>query len=97
MDFESCAAAVTTIASSLSDAEKTRVYGLYKQGTVGDLPADAVEPGFFEFKAKAKYYAWQAQREKTTEAAKAEYVALVQELLGTHGAAGVAAPPVLPT
>ena len=94
MDFESCATAVTTIASSLSDADKTRVYGLYKQGTIGDLPADAVEPGFFEFKAKAKYYAWQAQRGKTTEAAKAEYAALVQELISTHGAAAI---PVVPT
>jgi diazepam-binding inhibitor (GABA receptor modulating acyl-CoA-binding protein) len=93
MDFESCATAVTTIAASLSDAEKTNVYGLYKQGTVGDLSVDAVEPGFFEFKAKAKYYAWQAQRGKTTEEAKAEYVALVQELITTHRAAT----PVVPT
>jgi diazepam-binding inhibitor (GABA receptor modulating acyl-CoA-binding protein) len=87
MDFESAATAVATIADKLSDAEKTRVYGLYKQGTVGDLPAETAEPGFFEFKAKAKYFAWHAQRGKANEVAKAEYVALIQELLATHGAA----------
>lgn len=53
--------------------EKLRMYGLFKQATHGDAPADP--PAFWAgFEARAKWDAWSGFRGKAPEACKAAYV-----------------------
>ncbi len=54
------------------------LYALFKQATEGDVKGD--KPGAFDFKAMAKYAAWEEQKGKSSEAAKTEYVQLVNKL-----------------
>lgn len=55
-----------------------QLYGLYKQGTEGDVSGD--RPGGFDFKAIAKYDAWAELKGKTKEQAMKEYISLVAKL-----------------
>jgi len=58
-----------------------KVYGLYKQTSVGDINVD--RPGFFstDLKGKAKFDAWQQYRGMKKDTACLEYIKLVQELV----------------
>ena len=57
-----------------------KMYALFKQGSEGDVTGD--RPGGFDFKAIAKYDAWAAEKGKEQEAAKQEYVDLIDSLRG---------------
>lgn len=76
--FEAAAARIKS-ATALGPADLLRLYALFKQATVGDVSGG--RPGAFDFKARAKYDAWAERRGMTAEAARAAYVALVDELL----------------
>ena len=54
------------------------LYGLFKQATEGDVSGD--KPGMFDFKAAAKYDAWEKRRGMSTDDAKQEYIDLVEKL-----------------
>lgn len=54
------------------------LYALYKQATKGDV--DGKKPDGFDFKGMAKYPAWEEQKGKTADTARAEYVQLVKRL-----------------
>jgi len=58
--------------------ELLQLYALFKQSTEGDASGD--RPAGFDFKAIAKYDAWQAQKGKPKERAINEYIALVDKL-----------------
>ncbi|MBN1337124.1 MAG: acyl-CoA-binding protein [Deltaproteobacteria bacterium] len=55
------------------------LYGLFKQATEGDVSGG--RPGAFDFKGRAKWDAWAAHRGLGTDAAKAAYVAFVNQHL----------------
>ena len=63
--------------AALSNDDKLEFYGLFKQGTVGDVNTD--RPGMFDPKGKAKWDAWKAKEGMSSDDAKAAYVAKVQE------------------
>jgi acyl-CoA-binding protein/MFS family permease len=77
--FKEAVAAVTALPDVPRDEDKLRLYGLYKQATVG--PAPKRYPGsvlnVVEFE---KYKAWSAVRPLSINGARREYVALVKEL-----------------
>jgi len=54
------------------------LYGLYKQATVGDV--NIAQPWAVQMEARAKWDAWNARKGLSQETARAEYVALVQQL-----------------
>jgi len=54
------------------------LYSFYKQATEGDVNGD--KPGAFDFKARAKYEAWEARKGMTREVAMKAYVRLVEHL-----------------
>lgn len=54
------------------------LYSFYKQATEGDVSGD--KPGPFDFKARAKYEAWEARKGMTREVAMKAYVRLVEHL-----------------
>ena len=55
-----------------------RMYGLYKQGSEGDVSGPP--PGRFDFVASAKYQAWQKLEGTSPESAMKKYVALIESL-----------------
>lgn len=55
-----------------------RMYGLYKQGSEGDVSGPT--PGMFDFVASAKYQAWQKLEGTSRESAMKKYVDLVHSL-----------------
>jgi acyl-CoA-binding protein len=61
-----------------SNEELLKLYALYKQGEEGDVSGD--RPGGFDFKAIAKYNAWEELKGKSSEEAMKEYIDLVNKL-----------------
>jgi diazepam-binding inhibitor (GABA receptor modulator, acyl-CoA-binding protein) len=61
-----------------SNEELLKLYGLYKQATLGDNEGE--RPGGFDFKAAAKYNAWHVLKGTSQEEANAAYLDLVEEL-----------------
>lgn len=55
-----------------------RLYGLYKQSTVGD--ATGSRPGALDFKGRAKWDAWASNKGTSLDDAAEEYVAFCEEL-----------------
>jgi acyl-CoA-binding protein len=55
-----------------------RLYALYKQATRGDVQGD--KPGFTDIVGKYKYDAWAALKGTAQDAAKQQYVELVESL-----------------
>jgi diazepam-binding inhibitor (GABA receptor modulating acyl-CoA-binding protein) len=56
-----------------------KLYGLFKQATVGDV--NTSQPWAVQLEARAKWDAWNANKGMTQDAAKAAYIALVNELV----------------
>jgi diazepam-binding inhibitor (GABA receptor modulating acyl-CoA-binding protein) len=65
--------------SFVSDDNKLKLYGLYKQSTIGDI--NTTRPsGMFNIKEKAKYDAWNENKGMSKEKAMNEYISLVSNL-----------------
>lgn len=61
-----------------TNEELLQLYALYKQATEGDVSGE--RPGGFDFKAIAKYDAWDELKGKSREDAMTDYVSLVDKL-----------------
>jgi len=78
-DFEAAAAhAASPACTGASNDQKIRLYGLFKQATVGDC--ETAQPGILDQKGRAKWAAWSALKGKAAEAAMEEYVMKVETL-----------------
>ena len=55
-----------------------KIYALYKQATEGDVNGE--RPGSFDFKAVAKFNAWEALKGKSQDEARREYIELIDSL-----------------
>jgi diazepam-binding inhibitor (GABA receptor modulator, acyl-CoA-binding protein) len=58
--------------------ELLQLYALYKQATEGNVNGE--RPGGFDFKAIAKYDAWEELKDKSKDQAMQEYITLVDDL-----------------
>ncbi len=76
--FESAAAKSKQFTKRPTNEELLQLYALYKQATEGD--ASGERPGGFDFKAIAKFDAWEELKGKSQEQARQEYIALVDQL-----------------
>ena len=76
--FESAVARSKELTKRPSNEELLTLYALYKQATEGDVSGD--RPGGFDFKAIAKFDAWEELKGKSKDAAMTEYIALVDRL-----------------
>jgi diazepam-binding inhibitor (GABA receptor modulator, acyl-CoA-binding protein) len=77
--FEAAAEyARTSLPSSLSTADKSKLYGLFKQATEG--PVTGERPGIFSPTARVKYDAWKEQEGLDKETAMQQYVDFVESL-----------------
>jgi diazepam-binding inhibitor (GABA receptor modulator, acyl-CoA-binding protein) len=84
-DFEAAQARVKTLTSTPSPDELLELYALYKQGTQGDVTGS--RPGMLDFKARAKFDAWEKKRGLSGDAAQKAYVELVAKLEARYGKA----------
>lgn len=80
-DFDKAAEDVKKLSKEPSDDDKLKLYGLFKQVTVGDNSTS--KPGMFDLKGKYKWEAWEANKNKSKEAARQEYIDLVKKLQGS--------------
>ncbi len=55
-----------------------KIYALYKQASSGD--ADGKRPGFTDMVGRAKWDAWNGLKGTATDAAKQDYVDLIESL-----------------
>ncbi|WP_118975574.1 acyl-CoA-binding protein [Taibaiella koreensis] len=78
-EFEAAVAASKTLPEKPDNDTLLQLYSLYKQATEGDAP-DKGDYGTFDFVAKAKHEAWRRQQGVAKDAAKQQYIALVNQL-----------------
>jgi hypothetical protein len=75
-DFQTAVAASKTLANRPDNATLLKLYALYKQGSVGDAPAEGPDDMIGKFKHKA----WADQQGLAQDDAKRAYIALVESL-----------------
>ncbi|MFY2764925.1 acyl-CoA-binding protein [Arenimonas sp. MALMAid1274] len=78
--FQKAAQDVMGLADRPDNDTMLRLYGLYKQGSEGDVSGP--KPGFFDFVGTAKYEAWEKLQGTKPEDAMKKYVDLVKKLRG---------------
>lgn len=76
--FKSAQDDVRKLAERPDNDTLLELYSFYKQATEGDVTGD--KPGPFDFKARAKYDAWEARNGMKREVAMRAYVRLVEHL-----------------
>ena len=83
MDFETAVKTVVQLTGAPTNEEKLKIYGLYKQSTVGDV--NTPTPSFFDFAGNAKWKSWNEYKGKTQDQAKQEYTDFVTSLVTKYG------------
>ena len=77
-DFEAAVANSRKLPQRPDNATLLKIYGLYKQATVGDNTEK--KPGFGDMVGRAKWDAWAACKGTDSDEAKRQYIALVESL-----------------
>jgi diazepam-binding inhibitor (GABA receptor modulator, acyl-CoA-binding protein) len=78
-DFLLAADAVQRSHQQVSQEQQLVLYGLYKQATVGDNRPP--QPGFLDFKGRAKWNAWKEYAGMSRTEAERRYISLCRDLL----------------
>lgn len=76
--FEAAQADVQALRDRPDNDTLLELYSFFKQATAGDVDGD--RPGPFDFKARAKYDAWESRKGMSRDAAMSAYVKLVDHL-----------------
>ena len=79
--FDGAVAASTLLAKRPDDATLLKIYGLYKQATVGDVTGEP--PAMFDVINKAKFDAWDAVSGLPRDEAMKQYADLIDSLKAT--------------
>lgn len=80
-DFEEAVARISGGQGGASDSDKLKLYGLYKQATVGACKDVPRPRGLFDFVGKAKWDAWHALGEMPCAEAMRAYIAHADTLV----------------
>ena len=78
--FQQASKDVNGLSERPSNEALLKLYGLFKQATEGDNNTE--RPGGFDFKAAAKYNAWDKLKGTAKEQAMEQYIELVNRLRG---------------
>ncbi|KAJ1732676.1 acyl-CoA-binding protein (ACBP)/diazepam binding inhibitor (DBI)/endozepine (EP) [Coemansia biformis] len=76
--FDEAAEQVKSLPKAPADDVKLKLYGLFKQATVGNNTTP--KPGMLDFRGKYKWDAWTEVKDKDQVDAMEEYIALVKKL-----------------
>lgn len=79
MKFTEATEKVKTLSEKPDNETLLRLYGLYKQATIGNC--NIAQPWAVQFEARAKWDAWHSHLNKPKNIAEKEYVQLVEKLL----------------
>lgn len=80
--FQEAVERVLLLTNEPSNEDKMKLYGLYKQATMGDVNFDC--PSIFNMAGRVKWYAWNDHKGKTDVQAKTEYIEIVDRLYATE-------------
>ena len=78
--FEAAVANSKNLSERPDNATLLKIYALYKQGTVGDNTEK--KPGFGDMVGRAKWDAWNSLKGTASDAAKQQYIDLIESLRG---------------
>ena len=78
--FEAAEANSKLLSEKPDNPTLLKIYGLYKQATLGDNAEK--KPSFSDFVARAKWDAWTANKGLTQDDAKQKYIDLIESLRG---------------
>ncbi|AKZ63722.1 MULTISPECIES: acyl-CoA-binding protein [Herbaspirillum] len=78
--FEQTVAESKNLSERPDNMTLLKMYGLYKQGSSGDVQGD--RPGMTDFVGRAKWDAWEALKGLPQEEAQQQYIDLIAELKG---------------
>jgi diazepam-binding inhibitor (GABA receptor modulating acyl-CoA-binding protein) len=78
-EFQDASVRIKTLTSRPDNMALLQLYALYKQATKGD--ASGKRPGALNMVKRAKFDAWSALKATAPDRARAQYVALVDQLL----------------
>jgi len=81
--FVKAAEEVKNLKSKPADDEMLKLYGLYKQATIGDVNTD--RPGMLDFAGKAKWDAWSGNKGMAKEKAETDYTEVATGLITKYG------------
>jgi acyl-CoA-binding protein len=76
--FEAAVAASKNLSERPDNMTLLKLYGLYKQGSSGDISGD--RPGFTDMIGRAKWDAWNAMQGESQESAMQAYIDLIEDL-----------------
>ncbi|GAB6021057.1 Enoyl-CoA delta isomerase 2, mitochondrial [Chamberlinius hualienensis] len=92
-DFEAAKSRLNSLKNEPDNDTKLKLYGLFKQTSVGEC--NTKKPGALDFVGKAKWSAWSSLGSMAKEEAGKNYIELVNSLVATGGgSAEVSAQPV---
>jgi diazepam-binding inhibitor (GABA receptor modulator, acyl-CoA-binding protein) len=77
-NFEAAVANSKTLTERPDNATMLKLYALYKQSSVGDNTDK--KPGFSDMVGRAKWDAWHGMKGTAQDAAKQQYIDLVESL-----------------
>ena len=77
-EFDAAVANSKKLSERPDNATLLKIYGLYKQATVGDVTEK--NPGFGDLVGRAKWDAWNAHKGTSSDDAKRQYVDLINSL-----------------
>jgi len=83
--FNKAAEDVKKLKTSPNNDELLKLYGLFKQVTVGDV--NTARPGIFDPKGKAKWDAWESRKGQTADDCEKEYIDFANSLIEKYGMA----------
>lgn len=76
--FEAAVANSKNLTDRPDNTTLLKLYGLYKQGSTGDNTEK--KPGFGDMVGRAKWDAWNAMKGTDSDAAKQQYIDLIESL-----------------
>lgn len=76
--FEAAVAHSKSLTERPDNSTLLKIYGLYKQATVGDNTEK--KPGFSDMVGRAKWEAWSVLKGNSTDEAMQQYVDLIESL-----------------
>jgi diazepam-binding inhibitor (GABA receptor modulating acyl-CoA-binding protein) len=76
--FEAAVAASKNLSERPDNMTLLKLYGLYKQGSSGDISGE--RPGFTDMIGRAKWDAWNAMQGESQESAMQAYIDLIEDL-----------------
>ena len=76
--FEAAVANSKNLSERPDNATLLKIYGLYKQATIGDVVDK--KPGFSDMVGRAKWDAWNGLKGTDSDAAQQQYIDLIESM-----------------